>query len=132
MITQIDRLMTLAEKWVEARTKGDGGSPQQNALRSALESALKQGEPVTAQHRFRHPQKTMPGWSVWQPARVDNRRPAWTIDTGGYEVEYRLLYAAPQRPMTLDQIDDLAESGCFLGDMYEIVRAVELAHGIKE
>jgi hypothetical protein len=45
-----------------------------------------------------------------------------------------LFTAAPptQAPMTVDQIDDLAESGCFLRNIYEIVREVELAHGIKD
>ena len=45
-----------------------------------------------------------------------------------------LFTAAPkvQTPMTVDQIDDLAESGCFLRNIYEIVREVELAHGIKD
>jgi hypothetical protein len=52
-------------------------------------------EPVSAQHRFRHPQKGMPGWSVWQPAEVTSRRPTWEIDSQGYEVEYRLLYTTP-------------------------------------
>ena len=52
-------------------------------------------EPVAAQHRFRHPQKIMPDWSVWQPCKVA-QRPAWEIDSQGYEVEYRALYAAPQ------------------------------------
>lgn len=52
--------------------------------------------PVAAQHRFRHPQKGTPDWSVWQPCSVSNR-PAWEIDSQGYEVEYRALYATPPR-----------------------------------
>lgn len=50
--------------------------------------------PVAAQHRFRHPQENMPGWSVWQPCKVA-KRPAWEIDSQGYEVEYRELYTTP-------------------------------------
>ena len=56
--------------------------------------ALKAQKPVAAQHRFRHPQKTMPDWSAWQPTAIADR-PAWEIDSQGYEVEYRELYAAP-------------------------------------
>lgn len=69
-----------------------------NALRAALAEA---DEPVAAQHRFRHPQKTMPDWSPWQPCNVRNR-PAWEIDSQGYEVEYRALYTHPPRrePLT--------------------------------
>jgi len=52
-------------------------------------------EPVAAQHRFRHPQKGTPDWSVWQPCKVA-QRPAWEVDSQGYEVEYRALYTAPQ------------------------------------
>lgn len=52
--------------------------------------------PVAAQHRFRHPQKSLPDWSVWQPAEITLDRPSWEIDGHGFEVEYRLLYDAPQ------------------------------------
>jgi hypothetical protein len=38
--------------------------------------------------------------------------------------------AAPQVPMTRDQVDDLAEDGCFLGSVYEITKAVEQSHDI--
>jgi len=54
-----------------------------------------QAQPVAAQHRFRHPQKGTPDWSVWQPCKVA-QRPAWEIDSQGYEVEYRALYTSPQ------------------------------------
>ena len=64
-----------------------------DALRAKLEQMERQ-EPVAAQHRFRHPQKTMPNWSTWQPCAISNR-PAWEIDWQGYEVEYRPLYALP-------------------------------------
>jgi hypothetical protein len=46
MSKQIDQLMSLAQHWVQARTKGQGGSSQQDALRQALEAALKPGEPT--------------------------------------------------------------------------------------
>lgn len=59
-----------------------------------------QQEPVAAQQRFRHPQKTMPDWSPWQPCKVVDR-PAWQIDSQGYEVEYRDLYTPPQEAQPL-------------------------------
>ena len=62
-----------------------------DALRAKIEQMERQ-EPVAAQHRFRHPQKTMPNWSTWQPCAISNR-PAWEIDWQSYEVEYRPLYA---------------------------------------
>lgn len=49
-------------------------------------------KPVAAQVRYRHPQKTMPDWSPWQPAEVDMNRPSYSVDSVGYEVEYRVLY----------------------------------------
>ena len=66
---------------------------ERDALRAKIEQMERQ-EPVAAQHRFRHPQKTMPNWSTWQPCAISNR-PAWEIDWQGYEVEYRPLYALP-------------------------------------
>ena len=64
------------------------------AIREAL--AQPDQEPVAAQHRFRHPQKTMPDWSAWQPCKIKHGRPAWEFDSQGYEVEYRELYTSPQ------------------------------------
>lgn len=64
-----------------------------DALRAKITEMEKQ-EPVAAQHRFRHPQKTMPDWSAWKECSVSHR-PAWEIDSQGYEVEYRPLYALP-------------------------------------
>ena len=64
-----------------------------DALRANI-TEMERQEPVAAQHRFRHPQKTMPNWSMWQPCAISNR-PAWEIDWQGYEVEYRPLYALP-------------------------------------
>jgi hypothetical protein len=54
-----------------------------------------QPEPVavSARHRFRHP-RNGPDWGKWYECSVRNR-PAWEIDSQGYEVEYRPLYAAP-------------------------------------
>lgn len=66
---------------------------ERDELRARIERMEKQ-EPVAAQHRFRHPQKTMPDWSDWWLCDVA-KRPAWTIDSQGYEVEYRQLYALP-------------------------------------
>lgn len=66
---------------------------------AALEHAGRGVEPVAAQHRFRHPQKTMPGWSAWQPTSIDSTRPANTVDSQGWEVEYRELYAQPPAPV---------------------------------
>ena len=75
---------------------GDKRCPKAMRHDAACSAApLLQQEPVAAQHRFRHPQKTMPDWSPWQPCKVANR-PAWQIDSQGYEVEYRALYTSPQ------------------------------------
>jgi hypothetical protein len=49
-------------------------------------------KPVAAQHRFRHPQKTMPDWSKWQESEIDLGRKSYEVDSQGCEVEYRLLY----------------------------------------
>ena len=65
---------------------------------------MKLPEPVAAQHRFRHPQKTMPDWSVWQPTAVKDRQPS-TIDSMGYQVEYRNLYSEAQVKELLAQAD---------------------------
>jgi hypothetical protein len=64
------------------------------SLRERL--AQPEQEPVAAQHRFRHPQKTMPDWGAWMPCSVKDRA-SWEIDSQGYEVEYRALYTTPQR-----------------------------------
>lgn len=53
-------------------------------------------EAVSAQVRFRRPEKGMPDWSVWQQTSIKPHMPAWSIDSAGYEVEYRLLYTTPQ------------------------------------
>lgn len=70
------------------------------AFLAAPQPQLAQQEPVAAQQRFRHPQKTMPDWSPWQPCKVVDR-PAWQIDSQGYEVEYRDLYTSPQEAQPL-------------------------------
>ena len=71
---------------------------------------LREQEPVTAQFRFRHPQKTMPDWAPWQPCKVDMRRGNWTIDSMGYEVEYRNLYAAPVPQLDVRELVEALES----------------------
>lgn len=81
-------------------------------------SAIKAQEPVAARVRFRHPQKTMPDWSVWQQTKVKPNAPAWTIDGAGYEVEYQPLYAAPvseAKAQGVYSTDPLACSGCASG-----------------
>ena len=96
--------LRVAEGWEEkcnslraaARHEADcveAAKAEIDALRAKIEQMERQ-EPVAAQHRFRHPQKTMPNWSTWQPCAISNR-PAWEIDWQGYEVEYRPLYALP-------------------------------------
>lgn len=52
--------------------------------------------PVSAQVRYRRPEKGQPDWSVWQPAPIMLNRPYGEIDSRGWEVEYRLLYTTPQ------------------------------------
>lgn len=107
-----------------------------SALRAALAEA---DEPVAAQHRFRHPQKTMPDWGPWQPCVIRKNRPAWEIDSQGYEVEYRVLYTHPPRrePLTDEAILDLwswastheAEQTATT-QQHAFARAIERAHGI--
>lgn len=77
----------------KAQAVADGWRSKCERLEAKIAEMEKQ-EPVAAQHRFRHPQKTMPNWSIWQPCAISNR-PAWAIDSQGYEVEYRPLYALP-------------------------------------
>ena len=66
---------------------------ERDALRAKIE-AMEQQEPIIAQHRFRHPHKNRPNWTDWWQCAV-SERPAWEIDSQGYEVEYRKLYLAP-------------------------------------
>jgi hypothetical protein len=61
--------------------------------RAALAAPRPEPVPVSARHRFRHP-RNGPDWGKWYECSVRNR-PAWEIDSQGYEVEYRPLYAAP-------------------------------------
>lgn len=62
-----------------------------------------------------------------------------TQHTAVFVHELRMALAQPEQepvairqPLTKDQVDDLAEDGVFLGSVYEIARAIETAHGIKE
>lgn len=73
------------------------------------------GEPVEAQQRFRHPQKTMPNWSPWQKTPIADR-PSYEVDSQGYEVEYRLLCTAPppqavREPQPMPDLTQLTERG---------------------
>ena len=96
-----------AEQWL------DWAMDQRPTGKQSLQ--VEKQKPVAAQHRFRHPQKTMPDWSPWQPADVSDR-PSWEIDSQGYEVEYRLLYPAPpqRQPMVVSQ--ECAKRGCVAHD----------------
>lgn len=104
-------------------------------LREALEQPTQEAEPVAAQHRFRRPERGAPDWSVWQPCKVA-QRPAWEIDSQGYEVEYRALYTAPQparQPLTEGELDLILQKSPIkanYADLTALVRAVEKAHGI--
>lgn len=102
-------------------------------------------KPVTAQHRFRypqnarfwfrHPEKTIPDWSKWQECKVSNR-PAWEIDSRGYEVEYRNLYTAPpeRQPLTYAEMKKIADehlkseyqpASYEMSGVFDLIRAVE-------
>lgn len=76
------------------------GAEQINRNAQIARAAQMQGEaePVAAQVRFRRPEKGMPDWSVWQQTTIKPKQPAWSIDSAGYEVEYRLLYTTPPQP----------------------------------
>lgn len=71
----------------------DGVEPYKAMLAAA---PAQQMEPVSAQVRYRRPEKGQPDWSVWQPAPIMLNRPHGEIDSRGWEVEYRLLYTTPQ------------------------------------
>ena len=108
--------------------------------RDAAMDAEEGQEPVTARHRFRNPQRGTPDWSVWQPCKVEKKRPVWEIDSQGFEVEYQALYTHPQpkrEPLTDAQINDhrlaLPYDGEDLPDPWDFkqgVRAAERAHRI--
>jgi len=90
--------MRVMEAWDETvLPKARDGMTQERMeeLRAALAEQAEQ-EAVAPQHRFRHPEKGTPDWSVWQPCKINNKRPAHEIDSQGYQVEYRALYTAPQ------------------------------------
>ena len=111
-------------------TCGSGaGCLYKEARIEVLEQELGQGEPVAAQHRFRHPEKGTPDWSVWQPCKINNKRPAHEIDSQGYQVEYRALYTAPQprRRLTDEEIDNTTRKQVddLLDHIYEYGTAAE-------
>jgi hypothetical protein len=49
-----------------------------------------------------------------------------------YTQQYTYTTPPQRKPLTRKQIDELAEDSCFIGNIYEIVAAIEAAHGIKE
>src|SRR5690554_1093976 len=89
IVVDLDKSVVIDGKVVQEGS--NPGTSQPTEQRETIASA-----PVAAQHRFRHPQKSTRDWSVWQPAPIDLDRPSWEIDSQGFEVEYRLLYDAPQ------------------------------------
>lgn len=127
VIDTMKQALELANDIMRGKYKGNAAEIG-DSLRLAIEQAEKQ-EPVTAQHRFRHPQKTMPNWSAWQPTKVANR-PPWEIDSQGYEVEYRNLYTTPpqRQPLapTVPADANINQRLSFKAGW----RAAEAAHGI--
>lgn len=75
------------------RAQMDAKEAELTRLRARLQE-LESQQPIAAQMRFRYPQKATPDWSPWQLAAVGSN-PPWSIDSLGWETEYRLLYAAP-------------------------------------
>ena len=77
-------------------------SEEAAAISAALAAEQPKPEPVAAQHRFRFPRSSTlwarkigsPDWGRWHECKVANR-PAWEIDSQGWEVQYRPLYTAP-------------------------------------
>ena len=102
-----------------------------DAITAIREAQAQQKEPVAAQHRFRHPQKTMPDWSAWQPCKIKHGRPAWEFDSQGYEVEYRELYTSPQAKQWVGLTDEeiaviAAACGGLASDfVVDVARAIE-------
>ena len=127
-LEKADRISGYRNNWAEV-----------NSLIAALAQPQGEQEPVTARHRFRNPQRGTPDWSVWQPCKVEKKRPVWEIDSQGFEVEYQALYTHPQpprQPLTDEQIEDIdgeilkqGHSESHTG-MLEFARAIERAHGI--
>ena len=74
-------------------------------------------EAVSAQVRFRRPEKGMPAWSVWQQTSIKPNMPVWSIDSAGYEVEYRLLYTTPQTSagVVMPERKTAADYPCYIG-----------------
>lgn len=104
-----------------------------NASRDAILSVQVDSVPVAAQSRFRHPQKTTPDWSAWQPAPINLDRPSWEIDSQGFEVEYRLLYATPQsteqqsETLSVVYVDGVGAGRRSLSDCRDGVRYITVA-----
>lgn len=99
----IDR--ELLERAERNLASGDEAYRTQQERRAQLAAPV-QGEamPVSAQVRFRRPEKGMPDWSVWQQTTIKPEQPAWSIDSVGYEVEYRLLYTTPPQPAEVGEL----------------------------
>lgn len=69
-----------------------------------------QVDPVSAQVRYRRPEKGLLDWSVWQSAPIMLNRPYGEIDSRGWEVEYRLLYTTPQPAPDVTQLVEALEA----------------------
>lgn len=98
LISEVERYKVMSDNYY---TLGVDRGVENAKLKSEIEqlkrklryksSAITE-QPVAAQIRYRHLQKNMPDWSIWQMAPIDTEKPDWWIDSVGYQVEYRLLY----------------------------------------
>ena len=76
-------------------------------------------EPVSAQIRFCQPQKHAidSGWGPWQQWKILAKTPD-TIDSQGYLVDYRLLYAAPVQPAEQPKAVPLTDQALQVARLY--------------
>ena len=98
LLKTVKYLIGIAERGSGRKMRNDDETVEQFVLSyvRSLEQPQGEQEPVTARHRFRNPQRGTPDWSVWQPCKVEKKRPVWEIDSQGFEVEYQALYTHPQ------------------------------------
>ena len=109
-----------------------------HALRAALEQPQVEQEPVAWQRRMRTKWMRDGEWWPWQECSKEvayDCKQAPVIDD--WEYESRPLYTHPQpkrEPLTVGQINRLIADGKLplSGNPYEVARAIEAAHGIKE
>jgi len=115
MTKQIDELMELAENYAEAAhqrmTVGEI-ELRHETLQSALEAALKSGEPVYYESRTRirtnhHCENN--GWGFWEPCSKEAAADYEKAQDPQWEYEVRRLYAAPPAQPDVKPVEPLLQ-----------------------